>query len=162
MKKSPRLVVSDTGPLITLEKITDGYGFIRKLFDVILVPPAVINELAEKYDSPEDYLRAYQISDLIRVQSTKTIVIQRNLNSGEAEAISLAFNLNLSLLLEEAAGRKVAHSLGVPFFGIARQVANAYEQRLISLKEAHAKLEELLQLNRINQKVFDLLWAKIG
>lgn len=33
-------VVSDAGPLISLEKISDGYGFIRKLYGKIMVPPA--------------------------------------------------------------------------------------------------------------------------
>lgn len=37
----PRQIVCDTGPLISLEKITGGYRFIWCLYDRLLVPPAV-------------------------------------------------------------------------------------------------------------------------
>jgi predicted nucleic acid-binding protein len=40
-----RLIISNTGPLITLEKLSDGYGFIRKLYDRMLIPPTVLEEL---------------------------------------------------------------------------------------------------------------------
>jgi len=33
-----RETVSDTGPLITLEKLSDGYRFIRLLYDKIIIP----------------------------------------------------------------------------------------------------------------------------
>ena len=39
-----RTVVSDTGPLISLEKLTDGFGFIRLLYDTILISPTVLKE----------------------------------------------------------------------------------------------------------------------
>ncbi|MBF0475464.1 MAG: hypothetical protein HQK59_06450 [Deltaproteobacteria bacterium] len=160
-ENSARIVVSDTGALISLEKITGGYDFIRKLYDVILVPPAVMEDLAENYDSPGHYLRYYRISDLITVKSTELITIEKKLDKGEIEAISLAFNLKLPLLIEEAAGRGVAHFLGLSFSGIARQVVNAYKKRTISADDACDKLNELMHTNRINPKVFDALRSKI-
>ena len=36
-----RIVVSDTGPLISLEKLTDGFEFIRLLYDTILISATV-------------------------------------------------------------------------------------------------------------------------
>jgi hypothetical protein len=33
-----RKTASDTGPLITLEKLSDGYRFIRLLYDRIIIP----------------------------------------------------------------------------------------------------------------------------
>jgi predicted nucleic acid-binding protein len=35
------IIVSDTGPLISLEKMTDGYVLMEKLYGQILVPPRV-------------------------------------------------------------------------------------------------------------------------
>ena len=35
-------IVSNTGPLITLEKLPDGFAFIRSLYEHILVPRQVI------------------------------------------------------------------------------------------------------------------------
>lgn len=40
-------IISDTGPLISLEKLTDGYQFIRKLYEVIIIPEMVAMELAQ-------------------------------------------------------------------------------------------------------------------
>lgn len=37
-----RETASDTGPLITLEKLDDGYCFIRLLYDRIVIPRAVL------------------------------------------------------------------------------------------------------------------------
>jgi hypothetical protein len=34
-----RRIVSDTVPLISLEKLNQGYDFIRRLYDQIVLPP---------------------------------------------------------------------------------------------------------------------------
>ncbi len=61
-------VVSDTGPLISLEKITDGYAFIRKLCKSIIVPQAVLREVsAGNHDA---YLSRFKTTDLIEVHET--------------------------------------------------------------------------------------------
>ena len=38
-----REIVSDTGPLITLEKLSDGYGFICLFYDKIVISQAVLD-----------------------------------------------------------------------------------------------------------------------
>ena len=61
-----RETASDTGPLITLEKLSDGYRFIRLLYDRIVVPRAVLAELAQgQFVSREAYLEHYGIEDLL-------------------------------------------------------------------------------------------------
>lgn len=42
-----RIIVSDTGPIISLEKLIEGFDFIRRLYDEILVPPSVLEELCQ-------------------------------------------------------------------------------------------------------------------
>ena len=39
------LIVADTGALITLEKMQDGFEFSKLLFDKIIIPQAVFEEL---------------------------------------------------------------------------------------------------------------------
>ena len=41
-----RRIVSNTGPLISLEKLRQGYDFIRQLYDTIIIPPGVLDEVA--------------------------------------------------------------------------------------------------------------------
>lgn len=76
--------------------------------------------------------------------------------------ISLALELNLPLLIEETAGRKIAHSLGVEVSGIARQIVIAYQQNIIDGFEAKDKLSQMLKANRINRKIFDTLLAFVS
>lgn len=158
-----REVVSDTGPLISLEKMRDGFQFIRKLYDVIWVPPAVMEELTESFPSTTAYLQCYGIQDFVQVQSVTAGFFDslERLHAGEVQAISLALKLELSLLIEETRGRVVARSLGLRISGIARQVVDACRKNVISASEADQKLQELLSANRINQKVFDFLKSKI-
>jgi len=55
-----RQIVCDTGPLISLEKITGGYRFIGRLYARLLVPPAVIDELvAGQFETKGAYLRHF-------------------------------------------------------------------------------------------------------
>jgi predicted nucleic acid-binding protein len=106
-----RLIISNTGPLITLEKMTDGYVFIRKLYDNILIPPTVLEELFQgQFVSAEAYLQHYAVADLLEV-----VEVRQNsspelepLDIGEQEAIQLALQRGLPLLIEEEAGRTVA------------------------------------------------------
>ncbi len=63
------IIVSDTGPLISLEVLRHGYQFIRLLYDRIIVPPAVLYELAQgQFDDSQTYLHHYGITDLIEVR----------------------------------------------------------------------------------------------
>ena len=64
-----RRIVSDTGPLISLEKLTDGFRFIRTLYDQIIVPPAVLEEVAFHEDHPGAYLERHGIVDLVEVRA---------------------------------------------------------------------------------------------
>ena len=67
---SSRQVVSDTSPLISLEKIEGGYEWGQKMYETILVPPAVLRELAAGMtDDVDDYLTHFGISDLLCVEA---------------------------------------------------------------------------------------------
>ena len=155
------VIVSDTGPIITLEGMSDGYGFIRKLYNKIIVPSAVLKEVAEgEFPDPLDYLEAYQIEDLIEIKSVQTISnipeIER-LDEGEKEAISLAYQLKLPLLIEETIGRKIAQSVNIHISGIAGQIIKAYTGKTIKRKEATRRLGELFKSGCINRKIYNSL-----
>ena len=60
-------IVSDTGALISLEKLADGYQFIQKLYNQIIIPPKVLEELSFHYPNPGAYLKKYNVEHLIKV-----------------------------------------------------------------------------------------------
>lgn len=160
-----RETASDTGPLITLEKLSDGYRFIRLLFDRIIIPRTVLDELVQgQFLSPHAYLEHYGIGDLLVVVETRAnleVPGVELLDAGEREAIQTALERGLPLLIEEEAGRHCARSLGLQISGIAGQIVKAFRAGLISSREAQDKLRELLEAGRINRKIHAALAAAV-
>jgi predicted nucleic acid-binding protein len=67
------------------------------------------------------------------------------LHIGEAQAIQLARELGLPLLIEETVGRRVARGLGISIAGIPGQILQAFRQGSLTAQEARDKLLELFQ-----------------
>jgi predicted nucleic acid-binding protein len=158
-----RCIVSNTGPLISLEKLRQGYDFIRQLYDTIIIPPGVPDEVTEgQFATPHAYLQHYGIVDVIEVHSVarhEQLPEAARLHGGEVQAIQLAQELALPLLIEKTVGRRVAERLGISISGIAGQIITAFRHGIISAQEARNKLLELLQAGRINRKIYEALLA---
>ena len=151
-------IVSDTSPLISLEKIDGGYMLFRQLYDKVLVPPAVLRELAAgPFESEEAYLSHFGIDDLLQVETPKHSEREEteHLDPGEREAIALALECDLPLLIEEEAGRTLARELGIRISGIAGQILQAVREEIISADRANRMLIALKRKGRINQQVFE-------
>jgi predicted nucleic acid-binding protein len=103
--RAVRRIVSNTGPLISLEKLRQGYDFIRQLYDTIIIPPSVLDEVAEgQFATPYAYLQHYGIVDLLEVQAvsrSEQLPEAARLHIGEAQTVQLAGELALPLLIEE-------------------------------------------------------------
>lgn len=153
------IIISDTGPLISLEKMTDGYALMGKLYKQILIPQGVAEELWRGMFSGWDaYCTHYGLSDfvvIVEVQALKNHPGFETLDDGEKQAIHLALERQLPLLIEEEQGRRVAQSLGLKISGIAGQILKAYRENLISVTAAQANLRELLQAGRIGKRLYN-------
>lgn len=158
-------VVSDTGPLITLEKLSEGYRFIRILYSKILIPRTVLNELTQgQFVSARAYLEHYGVADLLEIVDVgpgPPLPGIDELEAGERDAIRLALSRRLHLLIEEEAGRQVAQTLGLSISGIAGQVLKALRDGALSIQEAEEKLRELLTAGRINRRIYRGLLEEI-
>jgi predicted nucleic acid-binding protein len=145
-----RQIVSDTGPLISLEKLSQGYDFIRQLYDKLIIAPAVLEEVAAgQFATPEEYLQHYGISDLIEVRMVSQphkLPEAERLHEGETQAI----------------GRRIAQSVGIQISGVAGQIIKAFRQDLIAATEVQNKLSELLRGGRINQKIYEALLTSLS
>ncbi|ACK73902.1 conserved hypothetical protein (plasmid) [Gloeothece citriformis PCC 7424] len=153
-------IVCDTGPLISLEKIKNGYQFINQLYNQIFVPKIVIEELYRgQFANWDDYKYFYSVGDCLKIveEELETLPILEILDNGEKQAIQLAYQLQLPLLIEEEKGRKIAQQLGLKFSGIAGQILKANRENLITSEEAKKKLGELLNNGRIGQKMYNEL-----
>ena len=157
-------IVSDTSPLISLEKIDGGYKLFRQLYDKVLVPPAVLRELAAgPFESEEAYLSHFGIDDLLQVETPEHSEREEteHLDPGEREAIALALEFDLPLLIEEEAGRTLARELGIRISGIAGQILQAVREEIIGADRANRMLGALKRKGRINQQVFESVKSAI-
>ena len=156
----PQAVVSDTGPIITLEKLPDGFALLRKLYDKILLPEEVLEELAEGFETPSSYLEHFELSDFIQIEEVQIPKSDKEieaLDRGEQAAIALAEARGLGLLIEEKMGRTVAKNRGLHYSGIAGQVLKALRDQVIDASEAERMLRDLYRVNRINRRLLGAL-----
>jgi len=113
------LVVSDTSPIRALHHL-GLLPILGQLFERVIVPPAVVDELA----SPPPRFAIVDLADYdffeIRAPHNISQVQQflYSLDAGESEALALAIEIHAeAVLMDEAAGRKAATENGIVWFG---------------------------------------------
>ena len=118
------MIVADTGPLIALARIGQ-LDLLRRLYGEVLVPPAVVEELALGSGRPGAALleRAVESGWLVEQSASFKPATQEptpSLGRGETEAIVLAAQKSPQfLLIDDARGRRTAHQQGLPTIGVA-------------------------------------------
>ncbi len=148
MKRSrPELVVADAGPLIGLA-IVGELRLLLGLFGNVLVPEGVAVELCLHGEMPgasalaaardQGWLRIVPVADIPRR-------LLATVDRGEAEAIVLAKQLNVQLLIDERRGRIAAKSESVRIFGSGAVLIMAKRKRLI--REVRPILNALTKAN---------------
>ncbi|ABU58433.1 DUF3368 domain-containing protein [Roseiflexus castenholzii] len=119
MPDRPRLVVTDTTPLIALALIGK-LSLLSDLYGEVAAPPTVYAEAiagaAGRIDAADirnaSCVRVQPLSDPRRADALA------NLDRGEAEAIALAQEINADLLIiDERLGRRSARHLGLTITG---------------------------------------------
>jgi predicted nucleic acid-binding protein len=106
------MIVSDTGPLIVLFKI-DLLFLLKDIYQEVLVPETVKIELTRKSEG----IILFENNPWIKVKKAtdqeSIRVLSLILDSGEAEAIALALELNSIILIDERKGRNYAKKLNL-------------------------------------------------
>ena len=119
-----RSVIADTGPLIALARV-ERLELLRRLFERIVVPPAVHAELALDSGRPgAKILTGAFIAGWITVEAVTDATLGRELaqllGPGEAEAVALAEQKDARfLLVDDAKGRRIARLREIPVVGVA-------------------------------------------
>ena len=120
------IVVSDTSPLTALLTVGEE-SLLPELFDEVVIPEAVRDELLRNHTSLPGWLRVARVQDLKQTARYSQIV-----DAGEAEAIELAQELPADrLLIDERKGRKLAVQEGVAVIGLLGVVLLAKRKALI-------------------------------
>ncbi len=132
------IIVSDTSVLSNLAVI-EQLQLLQQLYNQVIIPQAVRNELSNA--SAENInIRAVVALSWIEIRLVKNTVLvetllhDRELDQGEAEAIALALELPAKrLLIDERLGRREATRLGIPITGVLGILIAAKTEGLLPL-----------------------------
>ena len=154
------LVVSDSSPLIALLNIKK-FELLQKIFSTIIIPPQVMSEIEEGINSGSEWF-GYKQQGFIVVQTleddTRLLLLNLQLDPGESEAILLADQLKLPLLIDEKAGRKIAKDFGLQVRGLVGVLYSLRQHKEISPIEMIAIVNALEQVSfRLNNSLKSLL-----
>ncbi len=117
----PGPVVTDSGPLISLERIGQ-LDLLPEVFGEVFAPPAVLAEFGRSLP---------WLLRLAPACSAQGSSLTSTLHPGESEALALAQELGWLLLIDELRGRKVALRLGLSIRGTAGVLVMAKAAGLI-------------------------------
>ena len=130
------IIVSNTSPISNLAAIGQ-LTLLQQLYGKVIIPQAVYQEiLASGSTDPGtlalqtlDWIEVMPVTNVILVQTLQTI-----LDPGEAEAISLAVQLNADrLIIDERKGRNEAIKSGLQVTGLLGVILAARQQGFIPL-----------------------------
>jgi len=147
-------VSSNTTPLIGLAKI-GRLKLLEQLYGAVVIPPKVKEECIDKgkaIGAPD----AYEIEKAVQEGWIKTPALEGKwktrvnnlmqrapIGQGEAEAIVIAQEKKVPVILDDAEARAVARSLNIDFFGTAMVPYEAFVRGLISYAELVTILTDL-------------------
>lgn len=127
------MIVADAGPLIALARVRQ-LDLLRRLYRQVLIPPAVLHELAPGSGRPgaavlEDALGSGWLAEQSATHTNAVSELGPLLDRGEADAIALAMQADAQfLLIDDAKGRRAARQRGIPVVGVAGMLIVAKTQ----------------------------------
>ncbi len=132
-----KVVVADTGPLIALA-LVKLLPALPKIFTTVYVPDGVVREATQDGSKPGSGEIRHALDNGWLVQRSVEISdayldVMEFLDLGEAEALTLAKQLNAVALIDERRGRKVAAKQGISVTGTAAVLILAKQSGEVAL-----------------------------
>lgn len=135
--------VTNTSSLIFIGKLRL-FDLTKNVFDKILVPTQVMEELLEK-DSPENLYIKTELGKLLREVEVKKI-IDFPLHPGEKSAISLCLEKNIKIFLsDDKRARRYAISFNIEIIGVIGIILQNLQEKYIKKDEAKSLMHKLIQ-----------------
>jgi predicted nucleic acid-binding protein len=136
-------IVSDTTTLIILGKL-QRYDLLENLFKTIYIPSMVIKEIAKKSDGIEKLIQENNLFEIKEINNHSLLqILDGILDKGESEAIVLAKELELMLIIDEKKGRAIAKNMGLDIIGLLGIIILNLKRGFLSSNEAVTLLEDI-------------------
>ncbi|MEK7414236.1 MAG: DUF3368 domain-containing protein [Planctomycetota bacterium] len=124
------VVIADTSPLLYLHR-AHILHLLPSLYGHILVPPAVVAEIEAGQRGGFDIPHLPSLA-WVEVRQPRSVLPEHpKLHPGEREAIALALETGLRVLIDDQAGRVYLHERHHPFVGTLGVVVEAKRRGLI-------------------------------
>ena len=120
-----KLIISDSTTIITLLNI-DRLDVLTNIFSCVYIPKRVYEEIV----IDENFFVTKEIED-----KKLYTLLSKTLDAGECEAIVLAKEMRLSLIIDEKKGRKIASNLGINIFGFIGLLVLNYKNGLLTQED---------------------------
>lgn len=145
------MIISDSTTLIILFDL-ERIELLENLFEKVYITPIVLDEISVKYPIVlPSFMKVMKLQDLTLFNELKML-----LGSGEAEAIALAKEKNLSLIIDEKKSRRIAKGLELKVIGLLGVVYLNAKKGLLTKDEAREFIENAIEHGyRISRKMVD-------
>jgi len=167
------MIVSNSSPIIHLSRI-GWLGLLKKVFKRVIIPKTVYQEVVIKGEE-KGYLDAklvrkateewIEVKELQRDQKRErdSITKMAPLGRGEAEAIVLAKEMKMPLLIDDSIGQRVAKSYGIETYWTTSVVLRAWKEKIVSKDKTKKIIEDLIESGlRIKPEVVLELMKKLS
>ena len=151
MQLNSDLIISDTSCLILLNRIGE-LDLLKKLSRQVFITPIVKREYGEELP---DWITVKEPDD-VHYQ----MILEMDLDSGEASAIALSMSIHNSLLIvDELKGRKIAQKLNLRYSGTLGLILKAKQVGIIPT--IGPTLQKIRKTNFwISEELFEFLMRK--
>ena len=145
------MIISDSTALIILFDL-DRIELLENLFEVVYITPIILEEISIKYPVVlPSFMQVEVLKDDELFNSLKML-----LDLGESEAIALAKEMDLSIIIDEKRGRKIAKGMRLKVIGLLGVVYLNVKKGFLTKDEAISFLDDAVNHGyRISQKMVD-------
>lgn len=151
------MIVSDSTTLIILSDLKR-LDLLSNLFKEVIIPQSVYDEITVKQplvSAPFIHIRKVDESELL---TTLLSLLDR----GESEAIALAVEMEMPLIIDEKKGRKIARNLHVDIIGLLGILYLNIQKGFLTQTEAQTFLKDAVSHGyRISQKLIDEMFSAL-
>jgi predicted nucleic acid-binding protein len=138
-------------------------ALLEHLFEKVLIPKRVEQELAIKEDGVHQTIISNSLFEIVECKDTGLLeLLDDILDYGESEALVLAKERLLILLIDEKKGRKIAKNMGIQIIGFLGILLLNYRHDRLSKKEIEDILHHANNLNfRLSEKLKQDFFEKL-
>ena len=152
------MVISNTSPIFYLHRLGH-LDLLHKLYEHILVPEAVVEELRAGREQGEDVpdIADYSWIAVLSVKTPELVSLITDLGPGEAQVLTLAIeNPGSLVLLDDGLAREIAGARNIKLTGTAGILLKAKQERHIEAVEPLIRM--LTQLGfRLSNDVINII-----